>query len=158
MSYSLLSYKLWANQRYSYYFVIIYYENKVFSIQFKLSRPGQLSKVSAVDHHIKFVSVSGETQLHVACIKNNVNKLKQLLQIPGLYFKANRNTCTGSRSFLRFIVRLSIKRNCSLKYEVQTLMVRQNLCGNRTRTGTGTMPMYRFRLSSHISCSVKCSA
>ena len=40
MSYSLLSYKLWANQRYSYYFVIIYYENKVFSIQFNSNYQG----------------------------------------------------------------------------------------------------------------------
>ena len=30
-------------------------------------------------------------------------------------------------------------------------LFRQNLCGN----GTNTMPVYRTRLSSHISCSVK---
>ncbi len=28
-------------------------------------------------------SFAGETQLHVACVKNNVNKIKQLLRTPG---------------------------------------------------------------------------
>ena len=39
-------------------------------------------------------------------------------------------------------------------------LIRQNLCGNGTgtRTRTDTMPKYRSCLSSHVSCSVKCSA
>ena len=36
-------------------------------------------------------------------------------------------------------------------------LIRQNLCGNGNWTGTDTMSKYRSRLSSHISCSVKCS-
>ena len=34
-------------------------------------------------------------------------------------------------------------------------LIRQNLCGTETGSWTDTMPKYRTRLSSHVSCSVK---